>query len=76
MLQEGEDPGNQKHIHFCSPHDIRALGILSVYNLSVNLWLDSRKLGGRGALLVRAWKCQNWPMKVSKDQYLEKSINV
>ena len=33
VLQEGEDPENQKHIHFCSPHDIRALGILSVYNL-------------------------------------------
>ena len=25
---------------------------------------------GRGTLIVRAWKCQNWPMKVSKDQHL------
>ena len=29
VLQEGEDGhGNQKHIDFCSSHDIRALGIL------------------------------------------------
>ena len=29
VLQEGEDDhGNQKHIDFCSSHDIRALGIL------------------------------------------------
>ena len=35
------------------------------------LCLDSRKLGERGALIVRAWKCQNWPMKVSKDQHLK-----
>ena len=34
------------------------------------LCLHSRKLGGRGALIVGAWKCQNWPMKVSKDQHL------
>ena len=35
------------------------------------LCLDSRKLGGRGALIVGAWKCQNWPMKVSTDQHLK-----
>ena len=35
------------------------------------LCLDSRKLGERGALIVWAWKCQNWPMKVSKDQHLK-----
>ena len=35
------------------------------------LCLDSRKLGERGALIVRAWKCQNWPMEVSKDQHLK-----
>ena len=33
------------------------------------LCLDSRKLGGRGALLDRVWKCQNWPMNVSKDKH-------
>ena len=37
VLQEGEDGhGNQKHIDFCSSHGIRTLGILSIYNLSVN----------------------------------------
>ena len=30
------------------------------------LCLDSRKLGERGALIVRACKCQNWPMEVYK----------
>ena len=35
------------------------------------LCLDSRKLGGRGALIVRVWKCQNWPRKVSMDQRLQ-----
>ena len=35
------------------------------------LSLDSRKLGERGALIVPAWKCQNWPMNVSKDQHLK-----
>ena len=35
------------------------------------LCLDSRKLGERGALIVRTWKCQNWPMKVSKDHNLK-----
>ena len=40
------------------------------------LRLDSRKLGGRGALIVRAWKCQNWPMKVSKDQHFKANVNV
>ena len=35
------------------------------------LCLDSRKLGERGALIVRAWGCQNWPMKVSKGQHLK-----
>ena len=34
--------------------------------------LDSRKPGERGALIVRAWKCQNWPMnQVSKDQHVK-----
>ena len=33
------------------------------------LCLDSRKLGGRGTLLDRVWKCQNWPMNVSKDKH-------
>ena len=39
VLQEGEDGhGNQKHIDFCSSHDIsRALGILWTYNLSVKI---------------------------------------
>ena len=36
--------------------------------------LDSRKLGERGALIVRAWKCQNWPMKVSN--ILKQNVNV
>ncbi len=35
------------------------------------LCLDSRKLGERGAPIARAWKCQNWPMEVSKDQRLK-----
>ena len=37
--------------------------------------LDSRKLGGRGALIVGTWKCQNWLMKVSKDQHLKQNMN-
>ena len=40
------------------------------------LCLHSRKLGGRGALIVGAWKCQNWPMKVSKDQHLKAKPSV
>ena len=34
-FEEGEDGyGNQKHIDFCSSHDIGALGILWIKNLS------------------------------------------
>ena len=43
------------------------------------LWLDSRKLGGSGApysSCVESWKCQNWPMKVSKDQHLKQNLVV
>ena len=45
VLQQGEDcHGNQKHIDFCLSKDIRVLGILWIYNLSVNL--ISQKLLG------------------------------
>ena len=40
------------------------------------LCLDSRKLGERGALIVRAWKCQNRPMKAGKGQHLKEKRNV
>ena len=39
FLHEGEDDhGNQKHIDFCSSHDIKALRILWIYNLSVSFF--------------------------------------
>ena len=52
--------------------------ICSVFFLKVGglcLSRDSRKIGGRGALIVWAWKCQTWPMKVSKDHILKQNEN-